>query len=282
MHLDQQAGFIVQSFALGLAAGAQRVAVYKLIDFPDYAPGFEPYGLVRSDGSARPAYDAMRVVTTYMRDTQTARLDRTATYNVVTLNRGAVTTRVMWARGKSDVSLSLPAIASQGLLVTHLGVTQSITPVDGVYRLTLPAALCSDPAHGCAVSGAPLLIIEDAPADSVPPAQAATETPNPEAAATASTAETTLASSNTPTIIVTETATETPTPTASATRTATSTATPTRTPSVTASATHTTTPAVAETSPAQQSAVALVIAVLIGAIVLIAGYLVVRHSRGVG
>jgi len=49
--LDQQAGFVVQAFAQGLAAGAQRVAVYKLSDYPGYPPGYEPYGMIRSDGS---------------------------------------------------------------------------------------------------------------------------------------------------------------------------------------------------------------------------------------
>jgi hypothetical protein len=58
VSLEQQANFIVQASTLALAAGADRVAVYQLYD-NDYVPGVtEPWGLVRQDGSLRPAFQA--------------------------------------------------------------------------------------------------------------------------------------------------------------------------------------------------------------------------------
>ena len=220
--LDQQAGFIIQAFAQGLAAGAQRIAIYKLADIPPYAPGYEPYGLVRSDGTRRPAFDAMRVVTTYFAGTRSARMDRTAAHSIVTLDRGEQTTRVLWARGKKDVPVSLPALAPQAALVTHLGATRIITPTDGVYRLTLPAALCADPKHGCAVGGAPLVIVEQAPANAAPQPQATAEASPTAGTPTRRPSPTplsTLKASPTATIRPSHTATRTPTATASATPT---------------------------------------------------------------
>ena len=55
--VEQKASFIIQGTALGLAAGADQVQVYKLLD-DDMAPGYWPYGLIRGDGTHRPAYDA--------------------------------------------------------------------------------------------------------------------------------------------------------------------------------------------------------------------------------
>jgi len=62
ISLEQQADFIVQASALALAAGADRLAVYRLYD-NEYVPGqTEPWGLVRQDGSTRPAFQAYQQV----------------------------------------------------------------------------------------------------------------------------------------------------------------------------------------------------------------------------
>ena len=88
-ELDQQADFIVQATALGLAAGAERIGVYKLVDFPAYPAGFPAFGLIRADGTHRPAYEALKLVTTYFRDTRSARVWRTNSAEIVTLDRGS-------------------------------------------------------------------------------------------------------------------------------------------------------------------------------------------------
>jgi hypothetical protein len=62
VSLDQQADFIIQAAALALSQGADRLAVYRLWDNA-FTPGVsEPWGLLRGDGSRRPAYDAYRQV----------------------------------------------------------------------------------------------------------------------------------------------------------------------------------------------------------------------------
>jgi hypothetical protein len=55
--LDEQAAFMPQVLASALAAGAERIAIYKLKDTADdRAANPEPFGLIRADGSRRPAY----------------------------------------------------------------------------------------------------------------------------------------------------------------------------------------------------------------------------------
>jgi hypothetical protein len=250
--LDQQAGFMIQAFALGLAAGAQRIAVYKLIDYPPYPAGFPAFGLVRADGTRRPAYEAVKVITTYFRDMRAAKLVRTGSAEIVTLDRGPTTTRIAWARGSADTNISLPAFATEATLVALDGSTRTITAVDGQYKLTLPAAKCDDPKYGCRLGGKPIILVENAPAnfaasasiqaDTVTPTFTPcadctpTPTPTQRPAATPSpspTIESTATS--TPTFTPTPTATFTPLPTSTSTRVATSTARPVRVTTSTAS-----------------------------------------------
>ncbi len=62
VSLEQQADFLVQTAALALSQGADRLAVYRLYDNA-FTPGVsEPWGLVRGDGSRRPAFDAYRQI----------------------------------------------------------------------------------------------------------------------------------------------------------------------------------------------------------------------------
>jgi hypothetical protein len=187
--LDQQAAFIVHAFALGLAAGAERIGVYKLMDFPAYAPGFPAYGLIRADHSQRPAYAALKIVTTYLRDTRAARVSRSGSLDLVTLDRGPQTTRVAWSRGPSTTTLSLPAYAGTAKLISLDGSIHSIAAVNGKYALTLPAAHCDDPNYGCAIGGTPIILVEDAPArmEAASSIDAATATPGPSSTGASST-----------------------------------------------------------------------------------------------
>jgi hypothetical protein len=159
--LDEQASFIIQSFALGLAAGAERIAVYKMIDRPKPPDAIEPYGLLRDEGSPRPAFAAYQVVTTYFVGTQEAFLERSANLDQVTLVQGEQTTTVIWNRSPAPKKGIIPAIAPQALLVDKEGHVETVIAVDGRYILELRGAVCSDP--GCIIAGSPLLLVEEGP-----------------------------------------------------------------------------------------------------------------------
>jgi hypothetical protein len=154
----------VQATALGLAAGAERIGVYKLADFPSYPEGFPAYGLIRADGTRRPAYDALKTVTTYFRDTRSARVWRTNSAEIVTLDRGSDTTRIAWARRAADTTITLPAVNTEATLVGTDGITTTLTAKRGRYELTLPAARCNDPSYGCTIGGIPVILVESQPA----------------------------------------------------------------------------------------------------------------------
>ena len=245
VSLEEQAGFLLQGFALALSAGAERIAVYKWMD-AGLPPGGEPFGILRPDGSRRPAFDAYRLITTHYAGTISAHENRQPLYMIVTLNRGSRTTRVLWARTASAATVSVPALASHARLIDQTGAEQLIEPVDGYYTFTLPGARCADPLDGCIIGGTTYLIIEDGNDTSL---ATVTTTSTP-------TQTTEIAPTETPTTTLpTETATPSPTPTLLPTdtpvptNTPTSTPVPTETPPPTPPSTGTPTPAPLPTAP---------------------------------
>jgi hypothetical protein len=241
ISLEEQASFLMQSFALALSAGAKRVAVYKWLD-NDLAPGFEPFGVVRPDYSRRPAYDAFRVIRRYYAGTIGGREDRQPLYTVVTLDQGMRTARVMWARTEAPVTLSLPALAPEGLWIDQTGDVQHVVPTDK-YTVQLPGARCADK-RGCIIGGPTYVLVENAPASAIGPAEPAA-TAEPSVSATEAVSEVVVV----PTATLTPTVTETPTPTSTAPLTFTVTVTPTvvLTPTATETLTPTETPSTTST-----------------------------------
>jgi hypothetical protein len=237
--LDEQAHFIIQSLAMALAGGANRVAIYKLADVPaDRAANPEPFGLVREDGSRRPAFSAFQVGSNYLAGfTEASLTERNDMNTIVTVKRGdSGWTTVAWTRQPSPVKISVAAHAAQATLVDWDGRKQTISARDGKYEIEIAGATCTG---GCIIGGAPRLIVEgsigsakiDAPSGSS--AKASTIAPQvTKAGAEASTTITT-------TPVITATATRRPTRTLTATATAAATAT--LTPSTTSTATSTAT-----------------------------------------
>ena len=233
---EEQAFFIVQAFSLEIAAGAERIAVYKMADTAtDRAADPEPFGLVQADGRRRPAFTAYQVAATYLAGFRGGSWDRRDEISVVTIDRGPRTTTVVWARTPEPQAAMIAARTTRALLVDVWGSAHYVYPERGYYFVDLPGANC---AQGCQMGGAPFMLIEEAaasadtaplPASPTPPPPAGDATPNV-------TSEPGALPTPTPTFTPTPTPTRTPTPTS------TPTPTPTRTPTPTPTATPTPTP----------------------------------------
>ena len=290
---EDQAAYIIQGFAMALAAGAQRVAVYKLADLASDTANPEPFGLVRQDGSRRPAFTAYQVATRYLAGFKRATLDRRDDAAVITVERDSGWTTVAWARGPADVGVQIPAHANSAHLVDWRGNRRSITARDGVYTVTLPGSPCNHAGNPCLIGGSPYLIVEGAVTAGAPPlsqptqGQAATPDDNIDgettvAPTTAATIEPTATATATPTAAPTRTPRPTATPTKRPTATATATATPTETltatPSPTAFPSPTATPMPAPVSPPRTMPFAIG-GTLVGAIGVL--WFIVRKSRRV-
>jgi len=157
VDLEQQAWFMIQSTSLSLAAGAERVAAYKLIDvmLPE---GGESFGLVRQDSSQRPAFKAFETTIDYLRDFDEFSLKEHPHYYVATFINEARVTRILWTRTMQGVTLRIPALAKEATVVNYIGDTAAIFEEDGVYQLELSPALCHEE---CLIGGPPLFLVEN-------------------------------------------------------------------------------------------------------------------------
>jgi hypothetical protein len=188
--MDQQASYIIQAFALARAAGAQRMSVYKMVDEAREGAN-ELYGLVRNDGSVRPAYTAYQTAVKYMSKvnsavytwdganevptedqiTQLLQSDakRTqwiwpAAVNRVTLERGPERDTVVWNASPKLVTAKIPAAAKSALVIDKFGRdTGEVVAQNGVYSLDLyPSADNTDPRDPSEylVGGEPRILVE--------------------------------------------------------------------------------------------------------------------------
>jgi hypothetical protein len=192
LDLDQQAWYIVQAFALGFYAGAERIAVYKLLDI-HLPPGGESWGLLRPhDKSKRPAYYAYQASVDYLGGFRgPVSLEESPGHYIARFERPGGTTRVLWTRTTEPVTVEVATLAEPAMLVNATGDTVTpITAVDGRYTVQLEGAR---PMGGCSVGdlgGPPLFLVEGnaaamALATATPPATAtATATATPVTTAT--------------------------------------------------------------------------------------------------
>jgi hypothetical protein len=211
VDLDQQGWFIIQAFALGFAAGAERISVYKLVDV-NLPPGGESWGLIRPhDFSKRPAYYAYHTLIRQTADFIPPVLQQQEdNYFVVTFQRPQGMTRVLWSRLEAPVAVSLPATAESATLVTATGEARTIRAQEGAYRIELEGARCYG---NCYMGGPPIFVVEQDDSVEILPAAtpSVTETATP---ASAATAVTTPANAQPSDEVVTEPAVVPPEPTA--------------------------------------------------------------------
>ncbi len=258
VSLEQQAHYVVQAFALGIASGAERIAIYKMADTEsDRQANPEPFGLVRLDGSRRPAFTAYRVAATHLSGFRSATWGRRDAISLVTVDRGQRTTTVVWSRGPENETAMVPARTTQALLVDAQGGSRQVYAERGYYYVDLPGADC---AQGCQIGGAPYMVVEDAPttADTAPTPRSPTPPPaQPSEPAEGSGPETSQKPVGTepPTATRQPSLAPSPTVTPSPSRTSTATRRPTPSPSATVSATPT--PTASQTTTPDSSPTAL-------------------------
>lgn len=146
VHQVEQAAFMPQVLAVSLAAGAERIGVFKLQDTEsDRVANPEPFGLLRMDGSRRPAFDTYRLALQYFSGVQQAERERWNEVGQIRLDQGDYTTTVLFSRLPFPQQAEVPATAGEGVLVNMWGEQQRVTADNGVFRVDLPPALCTQP-----------------------------------------------------------------------------------------------------------------------------------------
>jgi hypothetical protein len=163
--LDQQAAFLVQAAALGLAAGADHLAVYKFWDW-DLPAGAESFGLVRVDETRRPAFDSWRMIIEHFGAASGGAFATSESAAVVRLDAGDQQIIAAWARSGLPAQIRVTATDVEAQLSDQYGMMLRVYPLDGAYTLGLPGARCNA-IDGCAVGGSVTLLFQPAGDSSV-------------------------------------------------------------------------------------------------------------------
>lgn len=187
--LEEQANYVIQSVALARAAGVERYSIYKMRD--ESAENGQYYGLVRNDGTPRPAYVAYQVAarelsnvrdaryfwsgsaTPPSNDEITALLASTATrpqfvwpgaLNGVRMTRGADRLTVLWNASAAPLTVGVSSSAVAATVVDKYGRREPLTRGrDGTFQLTLAPATNNTDARDeslILVGGDPVILIE--------------------------------------------------------------------------------------------------------------------------
>ncbi len=181
--IEEQASFLIQSAAFGFAAGASHVFAFQWQDDGNS----DAYGLLRNDGSARPALEAYRLVARYLEGFTTVRRESAGgaewiTFGVPGPNPHRAT--VLWNDTGQPVSATVTAagtLANEVDLVSQDGTRQSIGPAAS-YTVSLAPATDSRnfdhpwQASDYIIGGPTVLLVEDLSPDTAPPSSLAVAT----------------------------------------------------------------------------------------------------------
>ena len=159
--LEQQASFILQSFALGFAAGAERIGVARLSTAGVVEEDATASGLVRADRTPRPAFYAYQVVTEEFAGFVYARREPDVLADYVRLTFPDKVTHVAWARSPETATLVIPARSTEATLIDQWGNRVTVRPEGREYRVVLEGALCNDPVERCMIGGPVWLLVEE-------------------------------------------------------------------------------------------------------------------------
>ncbi|HEV2125773.1 MAG TPA: hypothetical protein VGW38_23710, partial [Chloroflexota bacterium] len=195
--MDEQAGYVLQAYAVALCAGYDKIFFQALQDDPYPVPD-ELWGLVRfhddpandDPGRVRPAFVAYQLAARYMGDAERAALfvrtrsdpQRYKRYasryewaqHLAVFQKGTQRASVLWNGTASASQVSLPATGISGVarLIDRYGGESPLLASGGRYTVTLASAtrhfklFGGDPPGYHYIGGPPLIIVEeDVPPD---------------------------------------------------------------------------------------------------------------------
>jgi hypothetical protein len=163
--LNDQASYIIEAFSIALALGVGRVEVNRMVDGTDFKAGGEPFGLLRNDMSARPAYWGYRTAVDLFSGVTSGKLSVHAASGVysVTLHKPGATITVAWDQHPQPTTVRIPALSSTATVYTKLGVSRMVRASSHGYQLPLdPATGNTDPSNpkDYVMGGNPVILVQ--------------------------------------------------------------------------------------------------------------------------
>ena len=166
---SEQASFLVQAIAYALAGGANRVAVFKMLDDARLKKNVEQaFGMVRADAetSTRPVFRTFQVLRREMANASRAQLVDEGSINRVYLEQPALGRRMtaLWNTSPQPREALIPALGAAAEAMDKFGQTRPLSVAeDGYIHVTLAGATANTiPGYPNSyfIGGEPVLVLE--------------------------------------------------------------------------------------------------------------------------
>jgi hypothetical protein len=162
--LDEQASFIIQAYALGMAAGVDRIEVYKMKDGDnDVINGQALVGNV-PDMKIRPAYVAYQLAAQYFSNAKSATYFKSGDVDEVVFDRGKQRVTVLWNNSFNPVTVNVRTSGGSAKVLDKFGVEKPRSASADGYAIGLEAATNRtnpDAPDRAMIGGNPVLLVED-------------------------------------------------------------------------------------------------------------------------
>ena len=156
--LYEQADYIIRAFAMAIAAGVQKISVYKLVD-GDISQRM-PWGMVRNDGTLRPEYVAYQVAASHFANPGNVTYTNSNGVDVIEMNRGSSRTWVLVNTAPGATTATVPYLSSEATVTTPLGVSSAIAAPPFTLGQLPQATIDLPGATNGIIGGAPMIVDE--------------------------------------------------------------------------------------------------------------------------
>ncbi len=121
--VEEQANYVIRTFAMALAAGVDRISIYKLLD-GDVSEKM-PWGLLRNDGSFRPEYVAYQVAVSHFSNPGTITYVNSGGVDFLSFDRGTNRTWMLVNTGPTPTTATIPWLGTSATITSKLGISSS-------------------------------------------------------------------------------------------------------------------------------------------------------------
>ncbi|MGC9522535.1 MAG: hypothetical protein ACP5HG_11725 [Anaerolineae bacterium] len=163
---EEAAAYVIEAFAEARAAGIERFFFFRTHD--DFHPDDDGmseglFGLIRDNGTLRPAYVAYQVAAMYLHGENqvTGPLTHDGVRRVSFWGTPQGRVDVLWNTGDAPLTHTHPAVLPSATVVTHRGITTAVEAVSDTFTLSLePATANTASDESYLIGGPPLLVIQ--------------------------------------------------------------------------------------------------------------------------
>ncbi len=162
--LSEQSSFIIQAYALGLAAGLQRIEVYKMKDGDNDVVNGQALVADLPGFRLRPAYVSYQLITQYFSNAKSASYFKNGDIEEVVFDRGQQRVTAIWSNSPLPVTATVLSSGGTAQLLDKYGQPMPLSAAPGGYALPLdPATNFTNPdtPGKPMIGGNPLLLIEN-------------------------------------------------------------------------------------------------------------------------